>query len=75
MLYNWEGIAEFVTVAETESFTLAAKKTRHFNRSCQPTSQRAGITLGHQVATAHHPQSDHYRNWQHLLSALPTTAG
>ena len=26
MLYNWEGIAEFVTVAETESFTLAAKK-------------------------------------------------
>ena len=25
-LYNWEGVAEFVTVAETESFTIAAKK-------------------------------------------------
>ncbi len=49
MLYNWEGIAEFVTVAETESFTLAAKKlgisTAHVSRQVSALESRLATKL------------------------------
>jgi len=49
MLYNWEGIAEFVTVAETESFTLAAKKlgisTAHVSRQVSALEARLATKL------------------------------
>lgn len=49
MLYNWEGIAEFVTVAETQSFTLAAKKlgisTAHVSRQVSDLEARLATKL------------------------------
>lgn len=49
MLYNWEGIAEFVTVAETQSFTLAAKKlgisTAHVSRQVSDLESRLATKL------------------------------
>lgn len=49
MLYNWEGIAEFVSVAETESFTLAAKKlgisTAHVSRQVSALEARLATKL------------------------------
>lgn len=49
MLYNWEGIAEFVTVAETQSFTLAAKKlgvsTAHVSRQVSNLESRLATKL------------------------------
>lgn len=49
MLYNWEGIAEFVTVAETNSFTLAAKKlgisTAHVSRQVSALESRLATKL------------------------------
>lgn len=49
MLYNWEGIAEFVTVAETQSFTLAAKKlgisTAHVSRQVSALESRLATKL------------------------------
>lgn len=53
MLYNWEGIAEFVTVAETESFTLAAKKlgisTAHVSRQVSALESRLATKLLHRT--------------------------
>lgn len=49
MLYSWEGIAEFVTVAETQSFTLAAKKlgvsTAHVSRQVSNLESRLATKL------------------------------
>ena len=49
MLYNWEGIAEFVSVAETHSFTLAAKKlgvsTAHVSRQINALESRLATKL------------------------------
>jgi len=53
MLYNWEGIAEFVTVAETESFTIAAKKlgisTAHVSRQVSALESRLATKLLHRT--------------------------
>lgn len=53
MLYNWEGIAEFVTVAETNSFTLAAKKlgisTAHVSRQVSALESRLATKLLHRT--------------------------
>ena len=53
MLYNWEGIAEFVTVAETQSFTLAAKKlgisTAHVSRQVSDLESRLATKLLHRT--------------------------
>lgn len=53
MLYNWEGIAEFVTVAETQSFTLAAKKLRistaHVSRQVSDLESRLATKLLHRT--------------------------
>lgn len=53
MLYNWEGIAEFVTVAETQSFTLAAKKlgisTAHVSRQVSALESRLATKLLHRT--------------------------
>ncbi len=53
MLYNWEGIAEFVTVAETESFTLAAKKlgisTAQVSRQVSALEARLATKLLHRT--------------------------
>ncbi|MCK9535525.1 MAG: LysR substrate-binding domain-containing protein [Pseudomonas sp.] len=48
-MYNWEGIAEFVSVAETHSFTLAAKKlgvsTAHVSRQINALESRLATKL------------------------------
>ena len=53
MLYNWEGIAEFVTVAETGSFTIAAKKlgisTAHVSRQVSALESRLASKLLHRT--------------------------
>lgn len=53
MLYNWEGITEFVTVAETQSFTIAAKKlnisTAHVSRQVSALESRLAIKLLHRT--------------------------
>lgn len=52
-MYNWEGVAEFVTVAETESFTIAAKKlsisTAHVSRQISALESRLAIKLLHRT--------------------------
>lgn len=53
MLYNWEGITEFVTVAETNSFTLAARKlgisTAHVSRQISALEARLATKLLHRT--------------------------
>ncbi|UQG56553.1 LysR substrate-binding domain-containing protein [Marinobacter sp. M3C] len=52
-MYNWEGVAEFVTVAETESFTAAAKKlsisTAHVSRQVSALESRLATKLLHRT--------------------------
>lgn len=52
-MYNWEGIAEFVTVAETESLTAAAKKlgisTAHVSRQVSALESRLATKLLHRT--------------------------
>ena len=52
-MYNWEGIAEFVTVVETESFTIAAKKldisTAHVSRQVSALESRLATKLLHRT--------------------------
>lgn len=52
-MYNWEGVAEFVTVAETESFTRAAKKlgisTAHVSRQVSALESRLSTKLLHRT--------------------------
>lgn len=48
-MFNWEGVSEFVTVAETESFTVAAKRlgvsTAHVSRQVSALEARLAVKL------------------------------
>ena len=50
-MYSWEGVTEFVAVAETESFTQAAKRlgisTAHVSRQISALETRLATRLLH----------------------------
>ncbi|MCU4676390.1 LysR family transcriptional regulator [Catenovulum sp. 2E275] len=74
---QWHGISEFVAVAETNSFTLAAKKlalsTAQVSRQINALEKRLGIKLLYRT-TRHVSLTDegqiYYHNCKHVLDGL-----
>ena len=71
----WEGVVEFVTVAEQHGFVAAARKLGMSVAQVSRQVSALEARHGHPFAVSHHPSGQRHRGRAVVLPALPAAAG